>query len=251
MTNSVRLRLDAALDNLATTLRGMTADPDEINCTCHWGSAQELARLKTPDVALDPDLLRRSYEASDWDDHAAVLRRILPSLAAALVDGLVVPVLYDLEGVGYSLARGGWQQWPAQQAAAVRAFLDAWWAHSLTAPDAAVPAYEVLTVCAAATATLGPWLAYWETLSDPVADQRLAEAVAHWERDLLGDQLPWHNWTDNEEELRTALTSWLVRHAPSRLRAHGAPEHLLHRLRLLGLTGDARWDDPHWPGHTY
>ncbi|MEU7833761.1 MULTISPECIES: hypothetical protein [unclassified Nonomuraea] len=86
-TTPVRLRLNAALDGLATTFRGMTADPDEINCTCHWGSAQDLARLKTPDVALDPDLLRRSYEATDWDDHAAVLRRILPSLASALVDG--------------------------------------------------------------------------------------------------------------------------------------------------------------------
>jgi hypothetical protein len=41
------------------------------------------------DVELDPDLLRRTWEAPDWDDHASVLRRILPQLATALVNGLV------------------------------------------------------------------------------------------------------------------------------------------------------------------
>ncbi|MGW0856883.1 hypothetical protein [Streptomyces sp. NPDC002690] len=34
-------------------------------------------------------------------------------------------------------------------------------------------------------------------------------------------------------------------------RAHGAPEELLHRPRLIGLTGPARWEDPHWPGHRF
>lgn len=66
---------------LAVTFRGMTARPDEHNCECHGGSAEELAQLKVPDVELDPDLLRRTWEASDWDDHASVLRRILPQLA--------------------------------------------------------------------------------------------------------------------------------------------------------------------------
>lgn len=39
------------------------------------------------------------------------------------------------------------------------------------------------------------------------------------------------------------LTAWLLRHAPARLRAHGAPEELLHQIRLLGLTGPERWDE--------
>jgi hypothetical protein len=247
----VRLRLDAALDDLAVTFRGMTAHPDEYNCFCHWGTAADLARLKTPDVDLDPDLLRRSWEATDWHDHAAVLRRILPALATTLVDGLAEPTLFGIEGVGYSLVRGGWQQWPSEQVAAVRAFLDAWWAHSLTAPDAAVPAHEVLEVCVEATVTLAPWLATWETLNDSTADQRLAEAVTRWEYDLLTDQLPWYTWTNDPEDLLTTLTTWLIRHAPARLRAHGAPEHLLHRLRLLSLTGPARWTNPHWPSHPY
>ena len=53
------------------------------------GSAEELAQLKVPDVELDPDLLCRTWRASDWDDHASVLRRILPQLATVLVKGLV------------------------------------------------------------------------------------------------------------------------------------------------------------------
>ncbi|MBT2232269.1 hypothetical protein [Nonomuraea sp. NEAU-A123] len=55
-----RLRLDAALADLAVTFRGMTARPDEHNCPCHWGSAENLALLKVPDVELYPDLLRRA-----------------------------------------------------------------------------------------------------------------------------------------------------------------------------------------------
>ncbi|WP_267897226.1 hypothetical protein [Streptomyces albireticuli] len=42
-----------------------------------------------------------------------------------------------------------------------------------------------------------------------------------------------------------------MRHAPARLRAHDTPEELLDRVRLLGLTGVDRWEDPHWPGHPY
>lgn len=244
-----RLRLDAALDGLAATFRGMTAHPDEHNCECHWGSADELAQLKVPDTELDPDLLQRTWQAIDWSDHASVLRRILPQFATSLVSG-PVEHSFGMERAGLSFALGHWQQWPAEQAAAVREFLQAWWAHTLTDPDPAVPAYEVLVLGAEASATLSPWLNTWSALRAPVSDQHLAEAAAHWEYDLLGDQLPWDAW-ENEEEMRAELTAWLVRHAPARLRAHGVSEELLHRIRLLGVTGLERWEDPHWPGHRY
>ncbi|MGJ6963778.1 hypothetical protein ACSDR0_17885 [Streptosporangium sp. G11] len=246
-----RSRLDAALDDLAATFRGMTAHPDEVNCECHWGSAQDLARLKVADVELDPDLLRRTWGAPDWDDHASVLRRILPQFATALVGGFVEP-LFGMEEVGHCFARGQWQRWPAEQAAAVREFLHAWWAHTLTDSDPAVPAYEVLALIAEASGMLSPWLSTWETLTGTMADQRLAEAMAHWEYDLLGDKLPWDAWEwEGAEETRAELTAWLVRHASVRLRSDAVPEELLHRVRLLGLTGPARWEDPHWPGHSY
>ncbi|MFD9809459.1 hypothetical protein ACFWZZ_20100 [[Kitasatospora] papulosa] len=244
-----RLRLDAALADLATTFGGMTAVPDEDNCECHWGSAEELAQLKTPDVELAPDLLRRTWQAVDWRDHGAVLRRILPQFAAALVDGRVEP-LFDMGDVGQSFARGGWQRWPAPQAASVREFLHAWWADSLTARDPAVPAYEVFALCAEASGAVAPWLAEWERAVDPTADRRLVEAVDHWEYDLLGGELPWYAWV-HDEKLIGELSAWLAVHAPARLDSHGASEELRHCVRLLGVSGPARWEDPHWPGHTY
>ena len=235
-------RLNAALLGLAATFRGMTARPDEYNCECHWGSAQELAQLKVPDVELDPDLLRRTWQAPDWNDHASVLRRILPQLATALISGRIESYLH-MDEVGRSFARGKWQQWPAEQAAAVREFLEAWWVHSLTAPGPAVPAYEVFAFCAEASGSLSSWLDTWEVLTHPTADQRMAEAVARWEDDLLRDRLPWDAW-ENEDETLAELTAWLVRHAPARLWAHGVSKELLHRIRLLGLDGPARRDDP-------
>lgn len=246
---SVRLRLAAALDGLAAVFGGMTARPDEHNCECHWGSAEELAQLKVPDTELDLDLLGRTWQAPDWSDHASVLRRILPQLATALVEGSV-ETLFGAEEVGRSFARGHWQQWPTVQAEAVWGFLHAWWADTLTDPDPAVPACEALALITEASGTLTPWLTAWETLTDHPADDHLAEAVAKWEYDLLGDQLPWDSW-ENEEEKRTELTAWLVRNAPARLRAHGVSGQLLHRIRLLGLAGDDRWEDPHWPGYCY
>ena len=248
---AAQLRLAAALDGLAVALRGATARPDESNCTCHWGSAEELALLKVPDVELEPDLLRRSWQAPDWRDHASVLRRILPQLAATLLDGRAQSFLC-LQEIGASLGRARWPQWPAQQSAAVREFLHAWWAHSLVTPGSALPASETFVLCAEASGELGSWLDVWEALDHPEADRSLAEAVDAWEYALLLDDLPWSTWhSESKEELRLALTDWLTRHAPARLKAHGASEQLLHRVRLFGLTGANRWDDPHWPGHTY
>ncbi|MFH8370952.1 hypothetical protein [Streptomyces sp. NPDC018031] len=246
---SARRRLDAALNGLTTTFRGMTARPDEHNCECHWGGPEELALLKVPDVELDPDLLRRTWQATDWTDHAAVLRRILPQFGTALVDGRI-ELFFGMAEVGHSFARADWRRWPARQAGAVREFLHAWWVRTLTEPQPAVPAYEVLAAVAEASATLTPWLGVWEALDTAPADAQLAEAAARWEYDLLGDELPWETREDAEDR-RAELAGWLVRVAPPRLRSHGAPEELLHRVRLIGVTGADRWEDPHWPGHRY
>ncbi|MFE0512558.1 hypothetical protein [Streptomyces sp. NPDC058964] len=124
MTNP-RLRLDAALDGLAATFRGTTAHPDERNCDCRWGSAEGLAPLRSPDRPLDPDLLRRTWRATDWSDRPSLLRRILPQFATALVDGRA-DALFGLHEAGRSFALGRWQEWPAHQVAAVREFLRAW-----------------------------------------------------------------------------------------------------------------------------
>ncbi|MET8257861.1 hypothetical protein ACFYPG_03690 [Micromonospora sp. NPDC005553] len=244
-----RRRLDAALAHLAITFRGMTAHPDDGNCECHWGSAEELALLKTPDVELDPDLLRRTYWAGDWGFPAAMLRRILPQLAAALVSG-EVERLASMDHAGRAFALGRWQEWPTEQSTAIREFLDAWWVVTLTDPDAEVPPHAVLAMLVEASGVLGRWLDAWATATSPLANQRLAEAFGEWEYDLLCEDLPWSTWEltgDEEERLRVELTAWLLQHAPARLRMIGADPKRLHRIRLLGLAGPARWDDPHWP----
>ncbi|MEV4938569.1 hypothetical protein [Streptomyces zaomyceticus] len=246
-----RLRLDAALADVAATFRGMTAAADEVQCDCHWGSEEELERLKSPDTELDPDLLHRTWTAPDWRDNGAVLRRILPQFSGELVRGRVQP-MFGMEEVGRLFAWGAWQQWPAHQSAVVEEFLHAWWACGLVETDPAVPVHELLVLCTEASGTLDPWLAVWEKLDHPAAHRHLAEAVDEWDYDLLADELPWRTWHDEDEDrLRAGLSDWLVRHAPSRLRSAGAPEELLHRIRLIGLGGPARWEDPHWPHYRY
>ena len=246
-----RLRLDRALDRLDVTFRGMTARADEAQCDCHWGSEEELALLKVPDVELDPDLLYRTWNACDWADHGAVLRRILPQFARALVGGLVEPYLMDQ--VGRSFSRGHFHRWPVRQSTVVSEFLHAWWAHSLIDPDPVAPVYELLALCTEASGIISPWLTVWEGLDHPVADRHLAEAAAQWEVRPAGRRTALAHVAvedDDTDAARTELTAWLVRHAPARLRTQdAATEELLHGIRLLGLTGPARWEDPHWPNH--
>ncbi|MEU9085190.1 hypothetical protein [Streptomyces sp. NPDC048357] len=246
--DAARARLDRALDRLAVTFRGMTARPDEVQCDCHWGSAEELALLKVPDTELDPDLLHRAWSAPDWRDHGAVLRRVLPQFARELTAGLGAHA-YAIDHVGISFERGDWQRWPAEQSAAVREFLHAWWAHTLRAPDPAVPAHDLLPLCTEASGALRPWLAVWEATEGPVADRHLAETFDTWTTELLVGYLPWFSMSTTAEEdeaVHDELTSWFARRAPARLRAHGASAELLEDARLLGLPGPVRGADPHW-----
>ncbi|MGW2207887.1 hypothetical protein [Streptomyces sp. NPDC001781] len=218
----------------------MTAVGDATQCTCHWGSADELALLKVPDLELDPDLLRRTWSAPDWSDHGAVLRRVLPQFARALADGTAAGS-YAPDEVGQSFARGTWQQWPVPQRESVREFLHAWWSHSLTDPAPAIPVHGLLALCTEASATLTPWLRVWAARDHPVADRHLADTATHWVRDLLYDDLPWRTCHD-EDALRTELATWLADHAPGRL-----PAHHTDRILLAALPTPARWEDPRWP----
>ncbi|MFI7005928.1 hypothetical protein [Streptomyces sp. NPDC050145] len=253
-TTLTRRRLDEALHTLTVTFRGMTAIPEEVNCTCHWGSEEEQALLKVPDVELDPDLLRRTWQAIDWTDHGAVLRRILPQFARELAAGRIDrETVYGLAEAGGSFARGRWQQWPAQQAAAVRDFLDAWWTHALTDPAPPAPAHDVLSVCAEASGTLTPYLDTWTRTTGPVSDAHLILAATEWEYDLLGDDLPWQgNWYDTDRDrLRTDLADWLLTEATPRLASAAAPDELRRRISLLALHDEPRWTHPDWPGYRY
>ncbi|MEV4433677.1 hypothetical protein [Streptomyces sp. NPDC049555] len=220
-------RLAAALETVRTVFAGATARSDETNCDCHWGSPEELALLKTPDVPLDADLLLRTWSAPDWRDHPAVMRRILPQLAHALATGRADPWQ-----VGPALARSRWPDWPGEQPEAVGGFLCAWWAHVLEQPQPPHPAREVFDTCVAASGTVTPWLAAWARCTTPAADRHLLAAVEAWEYDLIGAELPapWH-WDHSETTAAQELMAWLRRHAPARLAAHGADAEL---VRLVG-----------------
>lgn len=232
-------RLDAALATVAATFRGMTAHRQESNCECHWGSAEELALLKTPDVPLDDDLLRRTYWATDWRYPSPLLRRILPQLTQALVAGEVKPMA-GMESLGWLFTASHWPGWPTEQRDALREFLDAWWLHVLVEPDAKVAAHEALTLLAEVTATLTPWLTIWaDLLVDGVARRRLITAVDEWVCDLMVDKLPW--WSSHHEDTWCpALSLWVLRHAPAVLREHDAS--LYDQVRLLSLPYADRWD---------
>ena len=181
-----------------------------------------------------------------------MLRRILPQLATALVNG-EVERLSSMDYAGRSFALGRWQEWPAEQSSAIGEFLDAWWVVTLADPDADVPAHAVLAMLVEASGALDRWLGAWVTENSQVANQRLAEAFGEWNFDLLHDELPWSTWTladDDKEILRTELTAWLLQHAPARLRTVDTDPELPHRIRLLGIPDPARSDDPHWPTYT-
>lgn len=128
-TTPARLRLDRALGSLDDTFRGMTARADEVQCDCHWGSPEELALLKTPDVGLSPDLLRRTRDAPTGPTTRLCCAGSCPG------------------------SPGPW--WVAT---AVWEFLHAWWARSLLDPAPAAPVHEILALCGEASTTLGPWL---------------------------------------------------------------------------------------------
>lgn len=253
-------RLAAALGQLHAVFGGMTA-PGESGCT-HCYSEQDIAFLHRPDVLLPQDLLRMfTHEVpSHFDDHPAVIRRLLPQFGVWLATGGAG------DGLGYGgcgLGRAGWPGWPPPQAAATREFIDSWWDDFLRQETSPYDITDVFAYCADMGGTLTPLLTRWA--AEPVGgpnDEELVWACERWVRDLLGDDLgsviPWWHWPDPEgaegpdgpdgpSPVRE-LQSWLAEHAPPRLRAAGADPDLITRVQLLALPHDERWAHPYWDG---
>ncbi len=231
--------LAAALADLDTVFHGF-AGPGETGCgRCHL--PEETAYLRTPHTRVPDDVLGMYlFEVPDhFDDHAAAMRRLLPQGARAMAEG-------RLGGVGWGyhgLSRVDWRAWPAEQGAAVEAFVLAWWADVLATPAPAYPVQDVFETCAAilgsVTAVLDRWPAH------PVADTHLAACVRHWLEDLLSDVSPFYWYLDGAGPALPALRDWLARHAPARLRARGEQDAAA-RVELLALPYDERWTHPYW-----
>ncbi|MFE0137726.1 hypothetical protein ACFWY6_40140 [Streptomyces sp. NPDC059037] len=244
---TVTPRLAEALDRIHDLFGGLTAAPGETGCTYCYGE-QDIALLHRPDAPLPDDLLCAFMHevANHFGDHPAVIRRLLPQFCTWLAAG-------DFKGMGYGacgLGLSGWPEWPPEQAAAVREFIDAWWDDFLRRETSPYDVTRVFAYCVDLGGTVTPLLARWAQESPGgLGDQQLARACEAWEQDLLYDDLggvvPWWYWFDRDEPLRE-IQRWLAEHAPARLRAVGADPDLATRIGFLALPYDERWDDPYW-----
>ncbi|MET9972508.1 hypothetical protein ABZZ80_43210 [Streptomyces sp. NPDC006356] len=231
--------LDAALADIDTVFNGF-ASPTEVGCERCF-HPEETAYLRTPYTRVPADLLRRFvYKVpGHFEDHPAVMRRLLPQTARAMADGSL-----DVAWWGHGLARVDWRSWPARQADAVQAFLAAWWREALATPEPPHPITDIFASCSTIAGTVTPFLADW--IRHPVADAHLVSCARWWLPDLLADDAPVSDWSDESKEAATAeLLSWFAREAPARLRAQDEPD-LATEAELLALPYDDRWAHPYW-----
>lgn len=232
--------LDAALAEIDTVFGGLTS-PGETGCGyCH--APGEIAYLRTPDMRIPEDVVSYFlFEVPDhFDDHAAVMRRLLPQAARAMADGSLGSIGYG----GHGLSRVDWRCWPAEQAAAIEAFLHAWWQAALESPEPPYRIHDIFDTCATIARTVTPFLAWWSL--GRVADVHLARCADVWLYDLLSDSSPFTWWYDDTAEAGLAdLRTWLS--GPGAVRLHGAGEpDLATRAELLALPYDERWAHPYW-----
>ncbi|WP_053850256.1 hypothetical protein [Streptomyces sp. NRRL B-24085] len=198
--------LEAALADIDTVFNGF-ASPAETGCERCFLPA-ETAYLRMPYTRVPADPVRRFvFKVPDhFEDHAAVMRRLLPQTAHAMADG-------SMEGIGrgrHGLSRVDWRAWPAEQAVAVEAFVLTWWDDTLGTPEPPYPVHDVFETCAMILGDMTPLLDRFRT--GPVV---------------------------------AALRSWLAAHAPARLRARGE-FGLAVRAELLALPYGDRWAHPYW-----
>jgi hypothetical protein len=231
--------LDAALADIDTVFNGF-ASPTETGCErCFL--PEETAYLRTPYTRVPADLLHRFvYKVPDhFEDHAAVMRRLMPQTARAMADGSL-----SVGWWGHGLTRVDWRSWPTDQADAIHTFLTAWWRQTLVTPDPPDPVRDIFECCASITGTMTPFLADWTP--HPVADAHLVSCVRWWLDLLVCDDSPFSTWDDDHQEATAVeLRTWLAGHAPARLRAQGEPR-LATEAELLALPYDERWAHPYW-----
>ncbi|MEU0027616.1 hypothetical protein [Streptomyces sp. NPDC006335] len=231
--------LETALADIDTVFNGF-ASPGETACSV-CDLPEEVAYLRTPYVRIPVDVVRQyTFQVSNhFDDQDAAMRRLLPQGARALVAGEMEPL-----GLGFhGLAVVDWRAWPAEQSAAVEAFVLAWWRDVLTDPEPPYSILEIFELCASILRSVTPLLDRWHP--SPVADAHLARCVDWWLGELLVDRTPFGWFLHGEEAAVPELRTWLSSHAPDRLRAQGEPD-LATRAHLLGLPYDERWDHPYW-----
>lgn len=152
----------------------------------------------------------------------------------------------SLDGVGWGrhgLSVADWRTWPADQAAAIEAFVLAWWEEVLTVPEPPYPVRCVFETCAMILRGVTPLLERWRP--GAVADTHLLACADWWVDDLLNDRSPLAWFVHGSETALPELRTWLSRHAPARLRSLGETD-LAIRAELVALSYDDCWAHPYW-----
>ncbi|MCX4986826.1 hypothetical protein [Streptomyces sp. NBC_00572] len=227
--------LASALRRVEAVFGGMTA-PAEGCLRCY--TEDELALLAVPRAPLGDQLLRELFhEGQDhFPDHAAVLRRMVPEFFAYVASG-------RFSGMGYlpgGLGRTAWREWPAEQAAAIGGFLDAWWRATLADPAPVDGVEAVWELCLESHGALAPLLDVWAAAPrGGTEDRHLAEFVECWIDQLLRDDGS-SVLGSADESLLPELQAWLAEHAVDRLAEHPDPL-LARRTALLALGHEERW----------
>ncbi|MFE2888202.1 hypothetical protein [Streptomyces sp. NPDC059272] len=227
--------LTAALADIDTVFNGF-ASPGETGCDRCFGP-EETAFLRTPYTRVPGELVGRFVfkDPAHFADHAAVLRRLLPQTARAMAEG-------ELDGIGWGahgLSRADWRSWPADQGAAIEAFLHAWWQDALARPESPYDVENVFETCATIARSVTPSLDGW--VQGPVADAHFARCADHWLYYLVSDASPFTWWYDDSEDAGvTDLRTWLAGPGAARLHAQGEAD-LAVQAELLALPYDERW----------
>ncbi|MFD3532015.1 hypothetical protein [Streptomyces sp. NPDC058664] len=224
----------SALRRIDAVFGGMTAPAE--GCL-HCYGAGELALLAVPRAPLGDDLVRiLMHEVpSHFTDHPAVVRRLLPEFFSFVAHGRFSGMAYLPTGLG----RTAWREWPAEQAAAIEGFLDAWWRETLADPEPVYGVQAVWELCADIHGSVTPLLDAWDSAPGGGAEDRhLAGRAEHWLDDLLQDDVslvvPWGS------EPLAELQEWLVTRAVPRLAGQADPL-LVAKIGLLALGPEERW----------
>ncbi|WP_125776431.1 hypothetical protein [Antribacter gilvus] len=226
-------RLLAALDAVDRTFGRFTCAADN-PCTHCYGD-DGIPELTVPGVLLGPDLLGSlTYRTpSMFEDHAAMVRRILPQMARGLADGTV----HTFWPADHCLARTRWRGWPDDQARVISEVFDAWWEDLVTAPEPLHPVSQAFATYAAVSGDLARALASWP--DDDVANRHFVAVSREWLDDLIVDDdpidvLPF----ESEPTVAEIMSAWYVTTGADRLR--GTDGALADLAALLGLPYDER-----------
>lgn len=223
--------LELALLEVERVFGSFTSRPDNVCLHCYAESdVAPLAVAGAPiDVSTLDSLMHRN--PGSVDDHAALVRRILPQMARGLADR-TLEVTWPAH---HCLARGDWHAWPTEQSATVRRFVQHWWYDQVTTPQTQ---YVPFTTYAAILGDLPAALATWP--DHPVADTHLVTTSEDLISDLLMDENPlWLSDLDDDAAIAAVLRAWYIDTAADRLARVGAT-HLADQARLLALPFDER-----------